>query len=142
MKTKRNINTVIGEPIKVGLLGGGIAILAAMLLAGIAAACMDRGILAQEYVLASASVLRMLSIFIGVALAGGIVKEKKIQTALVSLGSFLFVLVCGTVLFWDGMFDSLLLGLLGCILSGAAGVAVNMIPKKGGRGMRVHRRYR
>lgn len=142
MRTRQSKSVVIPETVKAGMIGAVVAALVMIALTAIAAVGMDRGALAEEYRMVAASVARFIGVFAGVALAGSMVKDKKIQAALVALGGVLFLLIGTTVICWDGNFEHFITSVLGCVAFSALGVGFNMLPRKGRRSSKTHRRYR
>lgn len=123
-------NTVLAKWVKVGLFGGLSAILLAFILSAVAALLIDRGTLGQKYEPVIAVLVRAVPFFLSAMLVVLIVKEKKLQTAGVMLGTGLLLMVGMTILLWDGVFIDMFAGVIECVVAAAGGVLVAMLPRK------------
>ena len=137
MRAKRNKTAVLGKTVKTGLLGSTVVILMILILTAIAAFLLDKGVIDQQNQGAAALITQATAFLLGTWLSGAMVKEKKLQAAGITVGVGLFVLVAAAVVVWDGAFSHLLTGVLVCLFSGAAGLLVNLIPRKGKRPVKV-----
>lgn len=137
MNSKRNNTVVVAKWVKVGLFGSLVAILLVFALSAVAALLTDRGTLGQKFEPATAILVRAVPFFLSAMLVVLIVKEKKLQTAGVTLGIGLFLLVGMTILLWDGVFVGVFSGIIECVIAAAGGVLVAVLPRKKKRTVRV-----
>lgn len=137
MRVKQNKTAVLGKTVKTGLVGSAVVILMILILTAVAAFLMDKGAVDQQNEGTVALITQATAFLLGTWLSAAMVKEKKLQTAGITVGVSLFVLVAAVIVIWDGSFSRLLTGVLVCLFSGVAGLLVNLIPRKGKRPVKV-----
>lgn len=111
-------------------IGVAISIISCILLAAVLTTLTLNETFREEGMEYAASIILLLSSLAGALFAGKIVEERKYLTCLMTVGTFTFLLLGITILFFGSAFHNMLLNLAMVLIGGGISILINTKKKK------------